>query len=209
MTAVPFRIRPARPPDAAAAYEVCLRTGDSGKDATRLYDDPRALGQIFVGPYLDLEPELAFVLEDALGVCGYVLGALDSAKFYHEYVTRWLPVLRREHPEPTGDPASWTPTQKIYCEYHHPDIYYPESFHEYPSHMHIDLLPRAQGRGMGTQMVNRLLAQLQRRGSPGVHLAMSAVNARAERFYKEQGFHELARVGTGTPQTLYLGKRLG
>jgi hypothetical protein len=34
-------IRPFRVEDTHALYEVCLRTGDNGSDATAMYDDPR------------------------------------------------------------------------------------------------------------------------------------------------------------------------
>lgn len=203
MKAGSFEIRRAEPGDEPGAYAVCLQTGDGGKGAAHLYDDPRALGNIYVGPYLKLEPDLAFVLEDREGVCGYVLGALDSKTFYHAHVHDWLPGIRHAHPEPTGDPASWTRTQKLYYEYYHPDVFTPEPYEEYPSHLHIDLLPRAQGRGLGREMMNVLLAALISRCSPGVHLGMNLYNARAERFYKQLGFHELARVGQNS---LYLGK---
>ncbi|MEK7686086.1 MAG: GNAT family N-acetyltransferase [Verrucomicrobiota bacterium] len=203
-----FQIRLCEPRDIDAVYEVCLKTGDAGQDATHLYSNPKALGHIFVGPYLRHEPELAFVLEDGLGVCGYVLGALDSARFYEVCLTQWLPALRQAHPCPTGEPSQWTPTEKVYYEYYHPDIYYPESFHEYPSHLHIDLLPRTQGRGQGQRMMAILLDRLRSLGSPGVHLGMAANNARAERFYRKLGFHELARVGPQDSGTLYLAKRL-
>ncbi len=203
-----FTVRLAEARDDAAAYEVCLKTGDSGADATAIYEDPRALGNIYVGPYLHLEPNLAHVLEDSQGVCGYALAALNSADFYRAYLERWLPNVRASHPEPTGDSAGWSPTERIYHEYYHPEIYYPESFHGFPSHLHIDLLPRAQGKRQGRRMMETLLYKLTRLGSPGVHLAMSIVNHRAERFYQRLGFHELARVERGSPGTLYLGKRL-
>ena len=70
--------------------------------------------------------------------------------------------------------------------------------------MHIDLVARAQGHGLGGEMMAVLLSALIAKGSPGVHLGMGAANARAERFYKKLGFHELARVG----DVLYLGKKL-
>ncbi len=204
MITAPFNIRRCEPRDGDAAYEVCLRTGNDGEDASRDFDDPMALGHIFVGPYLKLEPQLAFVLEDAQGVCGYVLGALDSKRFYDAYCNQWLPDIRRRHPEPTGDPACWTRTQKIYSDYYHPEIFIPEPCSQYPSHLHLDLLPRARGRGLGREMMNLLLAELKARGSAGVHLGMGAANTRAERFYKKLGFHELARVD----DVLYLGKGL-
>jgi ribosomal protein S18 acetylase RimI-like enzyme len=70
--------------------------------------------------------------------------------------------------------------------------------------LHIDLLPRAQGRGLGKKMMTVILKKLVKKNSPGVHLGMATTNARAERFYKKLGFDELARMG----DTLYLGKTL-
>jgi ribosomal protein S18 acetylase RimI-like enzyme len=204
MATADFKICRCELRDEAGVYEVCLKTGEAGNDATHLHDDPRALGHIYVGPYMKLEPDLAFVLEDHIGVCGYVLGALDSAKFYQAYLNEWLPPIRAQHPEPTGNPTSWTATQKIYYEYHHPDIFYPKSISEFPSHMHIDLLPRAQGQGWGAKMVQTLLDELKRKSSPGVHLAMNAANHRAYAFYRKLGFDELTRAS----DTIYLGKRL-
>ncbi len=204
MVIAPFNIRRCEPRDVDAAYDVCLRTGDNGEDASLAFDDPKALGHIYVGPYLRLEPQLAFVLEDPQGVCGYALGALDSRWFYDAYLNQWLPEIRVRHREPTGDPVQWTRTQKVYFEYYHPEIFMPEPYNQYPSHLHIDLLPRARGRGLGREMMNMLLAELTAKGSPGVHLGMGATNARAERFYRKLGFHELTRVG----DVLYLGKRM-
>lgn len=204
-----FTLRPARPADQAAAYEICLKTGDSGRDATHLYpDDPAALGHLYVGPYLSLEPNLAFVLEDGAGVCGYLLGALDSARFYARLLAEWLPPLRARHPDPTGDPARWTPRHWLYHEFHHFAPHYPPTFRAYPSHLHIDLLPRAQGRGLGRQMIGYLLALLTARGSPGAHLGLSAANERAYRFYRRLGFTELERTGERAPQTVYMARAL-
>ncbi len=204
-----FRLRHATPADQAGAYAVCLQTGDSGQDGTADYpEDPEALGRIYVGPYIHLEPDLAFVLEDDLGVCGYVLAALDSERFYQRYREEWLPAVQGRHPAPAGDPAGWSPTQKLYYEYHHPDIYYPAALRAYPSHLHIDLVPRAQGRGQGRQMMAWILGQLAARGSPGTHLAMSEANERAHRFYLKLGFQEVTRVGATLPRVIYLARSL-
>ncbi len=201
-----YIIRPYRPSDNDAAYEVCLKTGDSGADGTHLYpDDHRALGRIYVGPYLRFEPELSFVLEDSVGVCGYVLAALDSESFYRHYHQEWLPPVRARYPSPSGNPDAWTPTQRLYYEYHHPETYYPPEFRIYPSHLHIDLMPRVQGHGLGAPMIRLMLDCLAVKGSPGVHLCMSEVNARAFKFYLKLGFKELVRRGTGESAVIFMG----
>ncbi len=200
----PFTLRHARPEDRAAAYRVCLMTGDSGRDATHLHQDPDALGHVYVGAYLAFEPTFAFVLEDAAGVCGYTLGALDSRRYYQRYREEWLPPLQAQRPAPQGDRATWTRDQQLWHLYHHPDIFLPAAETTFPSHLHIDLLPRAQGRGIGREMMRVLLGALTAHGSPGVHLAMALDNHRAARFYAQLGFRELAR----NADTLYLARSL-
>jgi protein O-GlcNAcase/histone acetyltransferase len=202
-------IRLAQPGDQAGAYHVCLKTGDAGSDGGPVYrEDPDALGRLFVGPYLAFEPALSLILEDAQGICGYALAALDSRAFYARYDAEWRPDLCARYPLPAGDPATWTRVQEVYGWYHHPDYFCPEPHAQYPSHLHIDLLPRAQGHGYGRQMMEQLMDRLRERGSPGVHLGMWARNHRAYAFYQRRGFHELARVGSPETGSLYLGRRL-
>ena len=202
-------IRPARPGDESGAYYVCLKTGDHGADAEHLYaDDPDALGRIFVGPYLAFERELSLILEDDEGICGYALGALDSRSFFERYEREWRPDLCRRFAEPSGDSRLWTPAQHVHHSYHHPDYFCPEPYAQFPSHLHIDLLPRAQGRGYGRQLIDRLEATLRDRGSPGVHLGLSARNMRAFGFYRRLGFQELTRTGSAGEVCVYMGKRL-
>ena len=202
-------IRPARSGDEAGAYHVCLKTGDFGRDGEPFYrEDPDALGRIFVGPYLAYEPELSLILEDDDGVCGYALGAFDSRSFYARYEKEWRPKLCAQFPEPKGDPAKWTRVQNVHSWYHHPDYFCPEPYADHPSHLHIDLLPRAQRRGHGMAHDGNGHGQTPPRGSPGAHLGVSMVNTPAFGFYQRLGFCELTRVGTGNDGCIYLGKRL-
>lgn len=204
-----FRLRPATPADIPGAYAVCLQTGDSGKDGTHLYpDDPSALGELYVGPYIHYEPPRAFVLEDADGICGYVLGALDSAAFYRRMETEWLPPLRARHPEPAGPTETLTPTQQLYREFHHYRPFFPPQFAPYPAHAHIDLIARAQGQGQGRRLMDHLMRVLSTQGAAGVHLGLSVVNLRAYGFYQKLGFRELTRTGTPTDGVIYMGRSL-
>ena len=197
-----MRIRMYEPCDKADAYHVCLKTGDHGKDGEAFYrEDPDALGRIYVGPYLEFEPELALILEDDAGVCGYALGALDSKEFFDRYETEWRPELVAQFPEPTGDKTNWSRAEETYFLYHHPDYFCPEPYEKFPSHLHIDLVERAQGKGLGRQMIERLLTRLRERGSVGVHLGMSITNDPAYGFYRRLGFEELIR----DEDSIYMG----
>jgi ribosomal protein S18 acetylase RimI-like enzyme len=204
-----FTIRTARPGDEAGGYYVCLKTGNYGQDGEPFYrDDPDALGRIFVGPYLAFEPDFSLILEDRDGICGYALGALDSRAFYQRYEREWRPGLAAGFPAPQGDSSEWTRVQHIHHLYHHPDYFCPEPYADYPSHSHIDLLPRAQGQGHGQRMLARMFDALAERGSPGVHLGVSARNAGACAFYRKIGFQELTRDGDGQNAIIYMGLSL-
>ena len=98
--------------------------------------------------------------------------------------------------------------QQAHHTYHHPDYFCPEPYGTYPSHLHIDLLPRAQGRGFGRRMLEAVMDTLARRGSPGAHLGVSPSNGRALGFYERLGFRELVRVGSPSDGCIYLGMAL-
>jgi ribosomal protein S18 acetylase RimI-like enzyme len=199
-------IRPARLGDEPGAYHVCLKTGDHGQDGEPFYqEDPDALGRIYVGPYLAFEPGLALILEDDDGICGYALGAYESRAFYARFDAEWRPQLCARVPAPQGDPRAWTRVQQVHHSYHHPDYFCPEPYASYPSHLHIDLLPHAQGRGYGRRMLEQAMNALRRRGSPGAHLGVSTLNHRAFGFYQRLGFQELTRVGSEKDGCIYMG----
>ena len=202
-------IRPARQGDQPGAYYVCMKTGNFGKDGEPFYrEDPDALGRLFVGPYLAFEPDLSLILEDDQGICGYSFGAFDSRAFFARYEKEWRPGLCARFPMPTGDPAKWTRSQTVHSWYHNPDYTMPEPYEEYPSHLHIDLLDRAQGQGYGRRMMELVMEKLGELGSPGALLGVSIQNTPALGFYARHGFRELARTGGPNDGCIYLGKAL-
>ncbi len=200
-----FSIRSYHPNDLDALYDICLKTGDTGEDATHLYGDSTLLGHLYAAPYAALEPDLTFMLEDSEGVCGYILGTLDSKAFDEWLEKTWFPPLRERYPRPGGDAETWTRDERLIGEFHD---YRPDDddlLGEYPSHLHIDLLPRAQGSGNGRALMETFTEALKAKGSPAVHLGTSPQNVRAKRFYLKMGFHELKRQ---EPHSLIMGKRL-
>jgi ribosomal protein S18 acetylase RimI-like enzyme len=187
-----YRLRPAVQADIPGLYNVCLKTGDSGKDGTALHDDPTLLGKFFVGPYVALEPDLAFALEGPNGIAGYLFGALDTPAFNRRFEAEWLAPLRREVRDPGADAACWRQSDWVRRLIHAPDLVFPPALHPYPSHGHIDLLPEARGRGFGSRMMRFLMARLAARGSAGIHLAVAPENAGGQAFYRKLGFAQVA-----------------
>ncbi len=78
----------------------------------------------------------------------------------------------------------------------------------YPSHLHINLLPRLQRRGLGRRLVERWLETIRSLGSPGVHLGVNAANIRAMAFYRACGFRELARRAPEMPRAVWFAMTL-
>ncbi|MDB1086741.1 GNAT family N-acetyltransferase [Streptomyces sp. ACA25] len=199
-------VRPYRPSDHDALRDICVRTGHVGGDATGHFQDPEILPALFASPYAALVPDLVFVADDGTRPLGYVLGAADSTRFYARFRERWLPTVAGRFPAPDGPPQ--TPDERLRDLLHHAErMLVPEFAEEYPAHLHIDLLPHGQGRGLGRRLMETYLAALRNRGVPGVHLGMNPENTGARAFYDRLGFHELAPPDPGHP-TLYLARRL-
>ena len=198
-------VRGYRPEDLDAIYEICLLVGDNGKDASPLYRERRILGDLYAGPYGRFSPELCFTAEDEHGVCGFTLGVLDTASFDAKLEREWWPHLRQVYPDPSDIPAEQrSADQRAAYLIHHPPRMPPELLAAYPSHLHIDVLPRLQGQGVGGRLMQTLLDALRSAGSIGVHLVVSAGNPQAIGFYHHVGFQELARDA----RSLTLGKKL-
>ena len=155
-------IRPATPDDLEALYRIALATGDNGADATALYEDPRLVGHIYAAPYAVLSPDTAFVAEDADGVAGYIVGALDTRAFEVRLERDWWPPLRTRYADPSDRPLdAWSADEMRAWLIHHPYPTPERVLSGHPSHLHINLLPRLQGQGMGKALIDQLLVPLE------------------------------------------------
>ena len=188
-------LRPYRPQDRAAVYDVCVRTGAAGGDARGLFSDDDLLPDVYAGPYLHLEPELALVLDDGAGrAVGYVLGTADTARFVAAWRREWLPRVAARHPLPA--PAG-APEREVRLRerLHEPGWMLHPELAGFPAHLHVDLLPQAQGGGHGRALVEAFCAAAARAGAAAVHLGVDPANTRAIGFYERLGFTRLPVPG--------------
>jgi ribosomal protein S18 acetylase RimI-like enzyme len=181
-----MQIRPYEQSDLAALYQICLETGDSGMDATLLYQDPKLLGHFYAAPYGVLEPDLSFLLEDEQSVCGYIVATADSLDFAQRLETQWLPQLRLHYPMPDPEDQSRDAAMvRLLHKGYQPDL---QLCLEYPAHLHIDLLTRAQKKGQGKRLMQTLFAALRQKNISGVHLGVGSRNQNGIAFYQHIGF---------------------
>lgn len=182
-------LRPYRSADRDAVYDICVRTADAGGDARGLWSTDDLMPDLYAGPYLHLEPELAFVVDDG-GPVGYVVGTRDTAAFAARLRTEWTPLVGHKYREPAS--AAEADLARVLFE----PVWVPP-LPGHPAHLHIDLLPSHQRQGWGRRLIDRFRAAV---GGP-VHLGMVPANTAARAFYDRVGFRELARTDT----VVYLG----
>ncbi|GAA0226747.1 GNAT family N-acetyltransferase [Cryptosporangium japonicum] len=202
MSAGDLIIRPYGDADLEAVRDICVRTGHEGGDARPLYPDPSIFPTAFADPYVAFEPELAYVVDDGERAVGYVLGTADTVAFVKRFRGEWLPSVAGRWPLTDGTSR----TDELVRIMHHPERMLWPQLEPYPAHLHIDLLPSAQGQGFGRKLIHRFFATLASRGIGAVHLGMVPANVKARAFYDRLGFHE---IDVPDPTTTYLGHLTG
>ena len=196
------RIRPFEPADLEACYAISLATGFEGGDASHLYRDPKMMGHIYVAPYVLLEPQLALVVEDGDGVAGFAVGTTDTVVWEERLGREWWPTLRGSYADPAEvPPEERTPDQRRAFMIHHPAMTPSAVTREYPAHLHMNLLPRTQRRGVGSRLLG---AWLDKVDAPAVHVGVNRANTGGMQFWAARGFAALPVPG----RTLWMGRAL-
>lgn len=182
-------IRPFRVGDEERLAQICVRTGDAGQDASGQHSSDALLPDIFVLPYVTRHPDFAFVVAGPDGVVGYIVAAPDTNAFYEWFREVWWPPRRSRYADATGAPDP----RDAHFVAHADGLRAGAEEHaaRYPAHLHIDLLPEAQGRGLGRSLIRMLTEKLQASGVPGLYLVASATNTGAVAFYPRVGFEAL------------------
>lgn len=193
--------------DLDALYAISLATGHAGGDASQLHDDPKLIGHIYAAPYALLAPELAIVAADDEGVVGYVVGAADTAAWEDTLERLWWPKLRREYAHPGGAPReTWTHDQRRAFIIHHPGRTPAALVRAHPAHLHMNLLPRAQRRGVGSALLKSWIGRAAARGVSGAHIGVNGANQGGLQFWRRRGFGALALDGVLTGRTIWMGR---
>ena len=187
-------IRPYRPSDRAAVVEICHRTGYMGEDVAPHFRDRELFALIFALAYVEHEPEHCLVADDGGQVVGYCIGTPDTEAHRRRYADVQVPaILRRllsrtlwRHPRDAATVWRWKRLSDAASEEHGADL--AALFARFPAHLHIDLLPSQQRRGLGTRLLNAFLDHVEDLGAPGLHLVTTSQNTKAVPFYEKMGF---------------------
>ena len=110
-----------------------------------------------------------------------MLATLDSRQFYKQFAEKWTPSVIGKYPLNdegltsaekvhflTTRPGSplFLLLQDVLKNLRNSEFFLPaELYDQYPSHLHIDLMKRAQGKGTGGRMIRCVLSALKAKGT--------------------------------------------
>lgn len=182
-------VRAYREEDRAELLALFESAGEGAPTAT-LWGDLASEAEVYLTPYLDHEPESAFVAMIEDEPVGYLVGStgrgalpsedelLVGAVRRHRLLRRRraLAFFSRSMVDAVGDTLTRRPRAGAL---HDP---------RWPAHLHINVQRRARGSGLAQGLIAAFVHHLHQEEVPGVHLQTLVENSRAVRFFSAQGF---------------------
>ena len=186
-------IRPCQPSDEAAIRQICFDTALFGNSMRGFIDDIELITESIIGYHIRYEPESLLVAEDQGLVAGYLSGCRDTRRFERIYARKILPrvLLRFFSQGHWRKRNAWrlvlfgmrsAPQWKALHQTVSAD---------YPAHLHCNVKPGMQGRGIGAALMDAFIGGLTARRVSGVHLTTATDAGKA--FFARCGFQTLAR----------------
>lgn len=201
----PPLIRKYRPDDRQSVRDICARTCWMGEHRPELIGDDWLWAEFWTRYFTDVESDLTWVVvrhghfsepcdSAMLGpqdrVFGYLTGTADCSRFDH-YGYRLLPrivwhVIRRRLMRRRQSRRAILQLARAMLAN---DTALPRELRrQFPATCHIDLLPPARQRGVGSTMLQYFLDDLAARGVPGVHAQTLNLNLAAGKSLARAGF---------------------
>jgi len=182
----PVLIRPAQLGDLPEVRSICLKTCTD----PHLLSRPKVLYLLYADYYLYEEIGHCFVAEVDGHIIGYILSSESGKAFTRKMKEHYLPLLK------SMDPHFYR-LRKAY-------LVAMRFWPSYPAHLHIDIAPGYQHQGIGTRLMENLIARLRLDHVKGVALSVSKSHPQAIAFYRANRFHALYHW----PDSLVLGRKL-
>lgn len=192
--------------DWAYVYDVCVETAHAGQGVRGRYSTDDLVPDTVAGPYLFLEPEHTYVLDNGERAVGYIIGTASTPAFVIAYQQRWLPRLRVRYQPLSGPPV--TEEEHRLDVMFHPERWLLPELAPHPAHLHINLLADYRGSGHGRELIDTFLASVADAGAASCYLAVRQVNVNAKRFYAKLGWHPI-EVRGAEPGATYLVRPTG
>jgi ribosomal protein S18 acetylase RimI-like enzyme len=188
MTAA-VEVRPFTESDRHALRALFGRAGEGAPPAT-LWGHEESEADIYLTPYMDLEPESLFVAVVDGRPAGYLAGCVDDGAFPTEgeridrAIREHRLLLRPGAVRFFARAALDTARAALRRQPGAGELQDPR----WPSHLHINLVREARGAGAGAALMTAWFDRLRDAGSPGCYLQTLVENTRAVGFFEHMGF---------------------
>jgi len=189
-------VRPYRPGDREAVRRICCDTGFLGRPIDQMFRDRELFADLMTGPYLDGEPEWAWVAESEGAIVGYLLASVsprfDLRQFRVGASTAGRMLYRLATGRYAGHPCSiryirWLILRAARERPRHP---------RGAAHLHFNLLEGYRGR-LGFQLWRTFHRRLREAGIEELYGEFfSYPNHRPEAIYARYGFVPFDRKET-------------
>lgn len=190
-------IRPYKIEDRPAIRRICCDTGFLGNPVETIVNDREIFADLFTGPYLDHEPQWAWVAENSEGVVGYLLGSasptfhrtlmLSGFQTTMKMIGRAVMGRYANHPR-TKKFIRWLLTNGYREQPRHP---------EHAAHLHFDIQKSYRGAGLAWRLWQKYEEQLLNAGASHCYGAFfSRPERRPESIYSRFGFSVYDRKPT-------------
>ena len=174
-----MRIRPYQPSDFEGIRNICLVTCHD----PFLLEHTEVLWTKYADYYTLKEPGNIFVaVDDDDTVKGYVLCSTDPELYRSTWKNVYRPVLKGK--------GFLNNALQRFTEWEIGRM----KKRGYSAHLHIDLHPDIQRMGIGTQLMDALIAHLREKSTDGVYLGCSTGNPGGNAFYQKYGFTLLKKI---------------
>jgi ribosomal protein S18 acetylase RimI-like enzyme len=190
-------VRAYEPGDRRAIRKICCDTGFLGQPIDTVFQDRELFADLFTGPYLNHEPEWAFVAEAGGKVVGYLLGSTrkdfdfvlmrNGFPIASKMVYKLLTGKYTRHPR-SARFVRWLVTSGYHEQPKHPPG---------AAHLHLDIVGAYRGRGVGRHLWASFEKRLKSAGVKSCYGAFfSHPGRRPESVYSRYGFSDFDRTRT-------------
>lgn len=175
-----YSIRKYIPSDKERLRFICKETTDeANKNNTALLE---SIPIIFNDYFTEYEPDNIFVAvnDDNIPV-GYVICSTDIALFRKKMLSEFSKRVRITHS--SSLPLLYATVIAVYI-----------TKKQYRTHLHIDLLPEAQRKGLGTKLIDALCTHLASKDIKNVSVMTVSKKSMGYRFYCKYGFRTVYSI---------------
>ena len=201
-----MNIRKYKPKDKKQVQHIHWETGCIGKSMSKIYTKKKLWAKK-TNYYLEKEPESCFVVEDTQKkkVVGYLFGCLDNAK-HNEKKEAFAEISNFIFTYPFSNKKDRTYARNM-LKFIYKYIFGKEHMPKEPTrggHLHINFLPEARGKGLGTKLLHAFFAYAKKKGVEQIKAGswQTKLNPNTS-FWMKNGFQEYSKLKTSYWQAHY------